>query len=57
MWLIISTGEMQHFLADQLARKLTSAFVVDSEPKNGIEDKPIPAQAAAEVLRSIVKVW
>ncbi|MEG3903985.1 hypothetical protein QUB28_04535 [Microcoleus sp. B4-C3] len=48
---------MQHFLAAQLARKLTSAFVVDSEPKNGIEDKPIPAQAAAEVLRSIVKVW
>ncbi|MEG3926302.1 MULTISPECIES: hypothetical protein [unclassified Microcoleus] len=57
MWLIISTWEMQNFLAGQLARKLTSASAVDCEPKNGIEDKPIPAQAAAEVFRSIVKVW
>ncbi|MEG4533726.1 hypothetical protein [Microcoleus sp. D2_18a_D3] len=57
MWLIISTWEMQNFLAGQLARKLTGASAVDFEPKNGIEDKPIPAQAAAEVLRSIVKVW
>lgn len=48
---------MQNFLAGQLARKLISASAVDSEPNNGIEDKSIPAQAAAEVLRSIVKVW
>jgi hypothetical protein len=48
---------MQNFLAGQLARKLTSGSAVDCEPKNGIEDKPIPGQAAAEVLRSIVKVW
>ena len=54
---IISTWEMQNFLVGQLARKLTTASAVDSEPKNGIEDKPIPAPAAAEVLRSIVKVW
>ncbi|MEG4881378.1 hypothetical protein QUB75_11370 [Microcoleus sp. K1-B6] len=57
MWLIISTWEMQNLLAGQLARKLTSASAVDSKPKNGIDDKPIPAQAAADVLRSIVKVW
>ncbi|MEG4915596.1 hypothetical protein QUB12_21165 [Microcoleus sp. B7-D4] len=48
---------MQNLLAAQLARKLTSASAVDSEPKNAIEDKPIPVQVAAEVLRSIVKVW
>ncbi|MEP6518685.1 hypothetical protein [Microcoleus vaginatus] len=48
---------MQNFLAGQLARKLTSASAVDCEPKNGRDYKPIPAQAAAEVLRSIVKVW
>ena len=51
MWLIISTWEMQNFLAGQLARKLTSASAVDCEPKKGIEDRPIPAQVAAEVLR------
>ncbi|MGB7891493.1 MAG: hypothetical protein WCF82_06285 [Microcoleus sp.] len=48
---------MQNLLGGQLADKLTNASALDCEPKNGIEDKPIPAQAAAEVLRSIVKVW
>lgn len=48
---------MENFLASQLAGKLTGASAVDWEPKNGRDDKAIPAQATAEVLRSIVKVW
>jgi len=44
---------MENFLADQLAGKLTAAA---GDQKNGIDDKAIPAQAAAEVLQSIVKV-
>ncbi|WP_333359947.1 hypothetical protein [Microcoleus sp. N3A4] len=47
---------MQNFLVDRLAGKLTSA-AVESEQKNCIDDKAIPAQAAAEVLRQNVKVW
>jgi hypothetical protein len=43
-------------LAGQLAGKLTGAAAAAGEQKNGIDDKAIPAQAAAEVLRSIVKV-
>jgi len=48
---------MQNFLADRLAGKLTGAAAAAGEPKNGIDDKAIPAQATAEGLRSIVKVW
>jgi len=47
---------MQNFLADRLAGKLTGAAAAAGEQKNGIDDKVIPAQPAAEVLRSIVKV-
>jgi hypothetical protein len=48
---------MENFLAGQLAGKLTGAAAAAAgEQKNGIDDKAIPAQAAAEVLRSIVKV-
>jgi hypothetical protein len=57
MLLIISTWKMQNFLADLLAGKLTGAGAAAGEQKNGIDDKAIPAQATAEVLRSIVKVW
>ena len=46
---------MENFLAGQLAGKLTGAAAA-GEQKNGIDEKAIPAQAAAEVLRSIVKV-
>jgi len=46
---------MENFLADQLAGKLTGAAAA-GEQKKGIDDKAIPAQAAAEVLRSIVKI-
>ena len=48
---------MENFLAGQLAGKLTGAAAAASEQKNGRDDKAIPAQAVAEVLRSIVKVW
>ena len=48
---------MQNFLVDRLAGKLTGAAAAAGEPKNGIDDKAIPAQATAEGLRSIVKVW
>jgi hypothetical protein len=41
---------MENFLAGQLAGKLTGAAAA-GEQKNGIDDKAIPAQAAAEVLR------
>jgi hypothetical protein len=47
---------MKNFLAGQLADKLTGAAAAGEE-KNGIDDKAIPAQAAAEVLQSSVKVW
>jgi hypothetical protein len=43
-------------LAGQLAGKLTGAAAAAGQQKNGIDDKAIPAQAAAEVFRSIVKV-
>ncbi len=46
---------MENFLADRLAGKLTAAAAAGDQ-KNGIDDKAIPAQAAAEVLQSIVKV-
>jgi hypothetical protein len=46
---------MENFLADQLAGKLTGSAAA-GEQKNGIDDKAIPAQAVAEVLRSIVKI-
>jgi len=39
-----------------LARKLTGAAATAGGQKNSIDDKAIPAQAAAEVFRSIVKV-
>ena len=55
MLLIISTWKKENFLAGQLAGKLTGAAAA-GEQKNGIDDKAIPAQATAEVLRSIVKV-
>jgi hypothetical protein len=45
---------MENFLAAQLAGKLTGA-VAAGEQKNGLDEKEIPAQVAAEVLRSIVK--
>lgn len=45
---------MENFLAGQLAGKLTGAAA--GEQKNGLDDKAIPAQASAEVLRSIVKI-
>lgn len=48
---------MPNVLACQLTSKLTYASAVDCEPQKVIDYKPIPAQAAAEVLRSIVKVW
>ena len=48
---------MENFLAGQLASKLTGAAAATSEQKNSLDDKAIPAQAVAEVLRSIVKVW
>ncbi len=48
---------MKKFLAGQLAAKLTGAAAAAGEQKNGIDDKALPAPAAAEVLRSIVKVW
>ncbi|MEG4197046.1 hypothetical protein [Microcoleus sp. Pol12A6] len=47
---------MPNVLACQLSSKLTYASAVDCEPKNGIEEKPIPAQVVAQVLQSIVKV-
>jgi hypothetical protein len=56
MLLIISTWKKKNFLAGQLAGNLTGAAAAAGEQKNGIDDKAIPAQAAAEVLRSIVKV-
>jgi hypothetical protein len=46
---------MKNFLADQLASKLTGAAAARKQ-KNGLDEKAIPAQAAAEVLRSIVKL-
>jgi hypothetical protein len=46
---------MENFLADQLAGKLTGSAAA-AQQKNGRDDKAIPAQAAAEVLRSIVKI-
>lgn len=48
---------MENFLAGQLAGKLTGAATAAGEPKNGLDEKAIPAPAAAEVLRSIVKFW
>ena len=48
---------MENFLADQLAGKLTGAAAAAGEQKNGLDDKAIPAQAVAEVLQSILKVW
>ena len=57
MLLIISTWQKENFLADQLAGKLTGAGATAGEQKNGIDDKAIATQAAAEVLRSIVKIW
>ena len=56
MLLIISTWKKENFLADQLACKLTGAAATAGEQKNSLDDKAIPARAAAEVLRSIVKV-
>ena len=56
MLLIISTWNKENFLAGQLAGKLAGAATAAGEQKNGIDDKTIPAQAAAEVFRSIVKV-
>ena len=47
---------MENFLAAQLTGKLTGAVATAGEQKNGLDEKEIPAQAAAEVLRSIVKV-
>jgi len=47
---------MENFLADQLAGKLTATAAAAGEQKNGIDDNAIPAQAAAELLRSIVKI-
>ena len=47
---------MENFLAAQLAGKLTGAVAAASEQKNSLDEKEIPAQAAAEVLRSIVKI-
>jgi len=55
MLLIKSTWKKENFLAGQLAGKLTGAAAA-GEQKNGIDDKAIPAQAAAEALRSIVKI-
>jgi len=46
---------MENFLAYRLAGKLTAAAAAGDQ-KNGIDDNAIPAQAAAEVLQSIVKV-
>jgi hypothetical protein len=57
MLLIISTGKKENFLASQLAGKLTGAAAAAGEQKNGIDDKAIATQAAAEVLQSIVKIW
>ena len=57
MLLIISTWQKENFLADQLAGKLTGAAATAGEQKNGIDDKAIATQAAADVLRSIVKIW
>ena len=48
---------MKNFLAGQLAGKLTGAAATAGEQKNGIDDKAITTQAAAEVLQSIVKIW
>ena len=56
MLLIISTWKKENFLAGQLAGKLRGAAAAAGEQKNGIDDKAIPAPAAAEVFRSIVKV-
>ncbi|EGK86844.1 hypothetical protein MicvaDRAFT_3628 [Microcoleus vaginatus FGP-2] len=48
---------MPNVLACQLTSKLTYASAVDCEAKKVIDYKAIPAQATAEVLQSIVKVW
>ena len=57
MLLIISTWKKENFLASQLAGNLTGAAAAAGEQKNGIDDKAIATQAAAEVLQSIVKIW
>jgi len=56
MLLIISTWKKENFLAGKLAGKLRGAAATAGEQKNGIDDKAIATQAAAEVLRSIVKL-
>jgi hypothetical protein len=54
MLLIISTWKKENFLAGELVGKWIGAAVAAGEQKNGLDDKAIPAQAAAQVLRSIL---